>query len=101
MVKRNLVLYVDSELIDIAKAKEINLSQMFNDVLKETLEMPNQTDHEGEDMKKQIKKMTYEKALKEQELRRLKEILEQKSKEAEKKEKEKRSKVVFEGTIWR
>ena len=71
---------------------------MFNDVLKQTLEMPDQTDHEGKDLKDQIKKMTYEKALKEQELRRLRTVLEQKEKDAEKKEKEKQQRTVWSGT---
>lgn len=99
MAKRALHLYVDSELIEIAKAKDINLSQMFNEVLKQTLEMPDQTDHEGADLKKQIKKMTYEKALKEQELRRLRAVLEQKQKEDEMKLKDRRQRTTYEGTV--
>ena len=37
MVKRTLNLYVDSNLIDIAKAREINLSELFENVLQNIL----------------------------------------------------------------
>ncbi len=34
MPKRNLTLYVDTHLIDLAKAKDLNISQLLESVLK-------------------------------------------------------------------
>ena len=46
MVKRNVTLYGDAENVEIALAKGINLSQLFNEMLKVEIEAKPETDEE-------------------------------------------------------
>ena len=47
MGKRTTTIYIDDDLLEIAKSKRINISKLVNDVLKETLEI-NVPDHIGQ-----------------------------------------------------
>jgi len=53
MAKRNVCLYCDSELVDVARSKNINLSQTFNDFLKN---LTNTDITKQEDIDKNIEK---------------------------------------------
>ena len=65
--KRQLVLYVDDELITIAKAKGINLSILFNDTLKSVLELPENL--EKTDVESMIKEKEYQISIQKQQLK--------------------------------
>lgn len=62
-MKRTLTLYVDGELVEIAKTKGINLSQLFNDILKQQLELPESIKDDTLALQDQIKKLQHDKAI--------------------------------------
>ncbi len=96
MVKRQLVLYVDSDNVEIAKAKGINLSQMFNDILKEELKIPKNIENGTLDYEKHIKKLEHDKALLLQQTKSLQKQIEKIEVEKVKKEKEDYEKYDYE-----
>ena len=53
--KRQLVLYVDGDYVEIAKARGINLSQFFNDTLKSLLEIPEEVKNDSLKLQELIK----------------------------------------------
>ena len=83
MIKGNLYLYVDRELVNIAKTKGINLSQLFNDYLKQVLELPEVSENPTLALEEQIKKLQFEKAVVLQKLNELQGLLNIKQKQEE------------------
>lgn len=55
MVKRSITLYVDTNNVELAKAKGINLSQLFNDTLKQYLEIPDNAKNDSLKLQELIK----------------------------------------------
>lgn len=59
MGKRQLVLYIDDDLISIAKNRGMNLSQMFNSMLQSAVNLPeNEVSGTLESLKKQEAELT-------------------------------------------
>jgi len=65
MTKRTLTLYVDAENVEVAMARGVNLSQMFNEILEGELEAQPDTDEQL------IKNLKAKKALLMTELRKI------------------------------
>ena len=88
---RAITLYGDGELIEIAKSKGINLSHLFNDSLKQALEMPDNPKNDSLELQEHIKKIQTEKALLNQQLEtatlELKKLQEERQKEQEERQK--------------
>jgi len=95
VVKRTVTMYVDSENVEIAKARGINLSQLFNDVLKTTLEMPETQEDDTKPLEEKIKKLQYDKAVVIQQLNAIQRQLKQKEDQEKKIKEEREKKVVY------
>ena len=69
MGKRQLTLYVDDNLIQIAKGMGINLSQLFNDTLRIAIDIPEALEEANtSDLEESIEKIRTELGIKKQEL---------------------------------
>jgi len=95
-MKRVLCLYVDGEFVDIAKAKGVNLSQMFNDILKQTLKVPNIEKQDDQTQKDFIKKLQHDKAILQQNVKNLTNQIEQLQKEEDAEIEKREKETVFE-----
>jgi ribosome-binding protein aMBF1 (putative translation factor) len=92
MGKRNVVVYLEDNLVQIAKGMGINLSQLFNDTLRIAVEMPETPESElTSDLNEAIEKTRTEIGIKKQELASLM----SKHKEIEKEKEKKKPKVLF------
>ncbi len=56
MVKRQVCLYIDTDLVDLAKSRNMNISEFVNDVLKTELDIPLELEKKDLNFENEIKK---------------------------------------------